>query len=567
MNINELKTKVDVSALMESPLSNWRPILSKECQVYVFNEGYIAKRFDQINYKFCSKDEAKEILIDNLYALLRYKYFKVISEDVDKKIDGIVKNFTANLKTTLTKVSFDSYTDCERIKMLPDYCIAFRNGVFNFKENEWFFKYDVISLVGLSNKMYIYNPEYTILWYMNYDFDPLEFGINDLSLNDFIDLLKELTKVNRNYAFELIYNISHNANDKFELAKFKHLCEILGYSVLQSFSQYFVMLIGSGQNGKNSLFDGCFSNRVIPSPANNDMDALENDRFITGSLENKAQNIFLETSAKTYTESKMIKALTGSMYQTIENKGVNKYSSIINCKYIFAGNDQEKIKFSDTTIGFKRRINMFEIFYRWDSKKKFLTKGDYYDTSFSDSLMELKEDSLNTTIYLYLAMYGIKMATNNFSSNFKFSANDWKDSYSDIDIDLKEKINEITIDSLLNYMKSSQRNFKLCEELFYDMDKVKLFKSKNLKKWGYVNYDDMIEMLTNEEVRSGFFADNDVYISVRILQEYCKITDTSTQFTQNLKKAFNITKFEMMGANKPYLKVTFINNKMKIFNN
>ena len=59
------------------------------------------------------------------------------------------------------------------------------------------------------------------------------------------------------------------------------------------------MLIGSGQNGKNSLFDGCFSNRVIPRPAANDLDAIEGDRFITGALENKAHNIFLETSAKT----------------------------------------------------------------------------------------------------------------------------------------------------------------------------------------------------------------------------------------------------------------------------
>ena len=70
--------------------------------------------------------------------------------------------------------------------MLPDYCIAFRNGVYNFKDNEWFFKYDIVQLVGLSNKMYMYDPTYTILWYMNYDFEPLMFGINDLDIIDFI---------------------------------------------------------------------------------------------------------------------------------------------------------------------------------------------------------------------------------------------------------------------------------------------------------------------------------------------------------------------------------------------
>ena len=152
------------------------------------------------------------------------------------------------------------------------------------------------------------------------------------------------------------------------------------------------MLIGAGQNGKNSLFDGCFTNRVVPIPASNDLESIENDRFITGALENKAHNIFLEstTVAKTYAESKVIKALTGSMYQTVESKGIQKYSGIINCKYIFAANDQDKLKFGDTTVGFRRRINMFEIFYQWDKEKRFLSRGDYYDTTFSDSLSELK---------------------------------------------------------------------------------------------------------------------------------------------------------------------------------
>ena len=137
-----------------------------------------------------------------------------------------------------------------------------------------------------------------------------------------------------------------------------------------SFSQNFVLFVGSGQNGKNSLYDGCFTGRVVPRPAANDLDSIENDRFITGSLENKAHNIFLESSAKTYTESKMLKAITGSMYQTIEQKGVDKYSGLINCKYIFAANDQEKIKFTDSTPGFKRRINVFEVWYISDSSEK-----------------------------------------------------------------------------------------------------------------------------------------------------------------------------------------------------
>ena len=564
MDGKELKNKVDVSALMQVPLSNWRPILSRECQVYVCGEGYLAKRFDQINYVFCDKDVAKEILIDNLYALLRYKYFTLMTEDVDNRIKKIVDNFTANLKTTLKKVSFDQQADCDIVNLIPNYCIAFRNGVYDFKNDTWLFKYDIVSLDYLKNKIYLYDDKYVIMWYMNYDFEPLGISIEDTSINDFIEIMKELTKTRRNFAFELIYNMSHNEEDKYEFSRFKHLCEILGYSVLQDFCQAFVLMIGSGQNGKNSLFDGCFTNKVVPTPAANDMDSIENDRFITGSLQNKAHNIFLETSAKTYTESKMIKALTGSMYQTIENKGQNKYSGIINCKYIFAGNDQDKIKFSDNTTGFRRRINMFEIYYRWDSAKRFLKKGDYYDTTFSDTLTEIKEDSLNTTVFLYFAMYGIMFATNNFKTNFKFSSNDWNENYSDMDLDLKDKINELDINTILKYIKTGPRAYQECEELFYDTKKVKLFKSNTLKSLGYEGYTGLIDMLISEEVRSAFFADNDVYISIRILQNIIHDMRPATTFTQDFKKVFNIKKFEMLSANKPYIKVSFVKNKIKI---
>ena len=137
--VKDLLEAVDTTALVARPLSDWRPVLTEECQVYVFGENYIAKRFDQINYKFCQKETAKEILIDNLYALLRFKYFPQTSEEIDDRIDKIVRSFTANLKTTLKRVSFDPNTDAVYIKTLPDYCIAFRNGVYNFKDDETFF--------------------------------------------------------------------------------------------------------------------------------------------------------------------------------------------------------------------------------------------------------------------------------------------------------------------------------------------------------------------------------------------------------------------------------------------
>lgn len=563
-SMKELTQQIDAATLMKLSLSDWRPLLSKECQVYVFNEAYLAKRFDQINYKFVGKNEAKEILIDNLYALLRFKYFPKQNEEIDARIKDIVASFSANLKTTLKKVSFDLDSDAEHVNLLPNSCIAFRNGVYDFMKAEWLFKYDIINLSELSNKIYLYDDKYVILWYINIDFEPLKLSIKDMPIEDFISFMKNYTMTNHNYCFELMYNMSHTYDDEFSLKMFKHLCQILGYAILQAFSQNFVLFVGSGQNGKNSLFDGCFTGRVVPRPAANDLESIEQDRFITGSLENKAHNIFLESSAKTYTESKMLKAITGSMYQTIEQKGVDKYSGLINCKFIFAANDQEKIKFTDTTIGFKRRINVFEVWYKWDSAGRYLKKGDYYDTKFSDTLEEIKDDVLNTIVFIYFGMYGLLDATRSFTKNFEFSYNDWHLSYSDVDLDLKDKLDRIDLASIVSYMKASKAHYEECKVLFYDTHKKRLYQSDTMSVLGYCSYDDMIKMLSDSDAFTNYFAENDVYVNLRLLQKFAGDFSSPAQFTQSLKKLYSLNALPSYYANQPYVKATFVGTKLKI---
>lgn len=562
--VKDLATEVDATALLTRPLSDWRPALADECQVYVFGENYLAKRFDQIHYKFCDKLQAKEILVDNLYALLRYKYFPKSSDEIDDRINKIVNSFTANLKTSLKKVSFDEAADCEVMHQLPDYCLAFRNGVYDFKNNKWLFKYNIVELKRISNKIYIYDPTVAVMWYFDYNFEPLPLDITKTSLQEFVEFMKSITKEpgQRNYCFELLYNMCHASDDSYSPERFTHLCEILGYSVLQSFSQYFVMFIGSGQNGKNSLFDGCFIHRIIPRPAANDLDSIESDRFITGSLENKAQNIFLETSAKTYVESKMIKALTGSMYQTIESKGISKYSSIINCKYIFAGNSKDKLKFSDNTVGFRRRINMYEIFFRWDSDKHFMKHGDYYDTTFSDSLVELAPVS-NTTTYVYFAMYGIMSATKGFNSNFKFTYNDWQEKYMEVDEELKEKLQDINIDHFVKYF-SNPKNKSELRSAFYTPERERLYLSKEMKTLGYTTPDKLLKLFEDEEAYTSFFAEHDVYISMKVLQGIVGDLHSSVTFNQAVKKIYSIANFENIYNNKAYCKINFKGKKLVI---
>ena len=559
--VEEMIKKIDTETLMDKPASAWREILAKEVHVYVFGEIYIAKRFDQINYVFCDRITAKEIVIDNLYALLRFKYFTKVSDEVDDKIAKIVNNFTQNLKTSLKKVSFDINSDTDVINMLPDGCVAFRNGVYDFIKNEWMFKYDILKLETLKNTMYLYDDKYCIFWYLNIEFEPLDISITDVSLQQFVEMMKEFTKEDTNYCFELMYNIAHDIDNKYSPKRFLHLCEILGYTLLNSFSQNFVMLIGSGQNGKNSLFDGCFTNKVVPTPAANSLKEIENDRFITGSLENKSHNFFFETSTTSaYEDSTMLKAITGSMYQTIQPKGINKYSGIINCKYIWSANDQEKVKFSDTSTGFRRRINLFEIWYQWDAQKRFMKRGDYYDTTFSDTLSEIKDNVFNTIIYVYFGMYGILSATKNRTCNFKFTENDWRLKYSDIDVSLKEKIERISLNKILEYLSSSD-NAKI---LLYSLDKKRLYDSKSIKELGYHGFDGMLELFSNEEDFLMFASENDFYINVRCLQEICGDKNRATAFTQNLKKLYNLPSLPNIYNNQPYVKCRFVGKKLTI---
>lgn len=587
---DEITSKIDSGIAMNRSLTDWRQILTKECQVYVYEQQYLGKRFDQVHYKFMGIDEAKEVLIDNLYAILLYKYFPTINDEVLNKIDTIVKSMSRNIKTFLTKISFadeNNYFQGLKMHRVPNSAVAFANGIFDFKANRFIQKYEKIYIPTINNTIVLY-PTYIIEWNFDFDFEPLPINIMDTSFEEFIDIMKTLDTSQKNYCWELFYNMSHDINNRFSMDRMIHLAEILGYTLIPQFLQYFVLLIGSGQNGKNSLFDGCFSAKVIPRPVANSIESIENDRFITASLENACHNIFLETSAKTYTDSNMLKALTGSMFQTIENKGVNKYSGVINCKYVFAGNDQSKIKFSDTTTGFRRRINIFEIYYAWDSDHRFMKYGDYYATDFSGDLHELKEDITNTICYIYLGMYGILSATKRFSKDFKFSYNEWTDAYSDIDVGLKEFFTEIADPELYFSIWGDTRflDDEHQKAAFYnDTGKVRLYSLDCLKPLGVFGYEtairyfksttsmvvvgaDMEEDTIEESNVRLFFADKDFYVSLAYLRamaiKHTKMAIGSQRdFNDKFKKIFPTVSYSMCSRREPYVRMRLIGNKLR----
>lgn len=579
-SIETIASAIDQQALLGRPITDWLPILAEDCQVYQLdNGGFLAKQFSQINFNFCDEKTATEILVDNLHSILRNKYFKVLTDEAFDRISQIVSKMTMNLRAVLKTITFNKDNIGENkylqyAQFIPDGCIAFRNGVYDFRNAKWLFQYEKIQL-KTGSTLISYTNKYLVRWYFNYNFEPLDFSLADIELKDFVQVLSEIDDTQHNYCFELAYNICHNAEHKFSLERFEHLCQILGYVCLNSFSQYFVMLVGAGQNGKNSLFDGCFTSHVIPKPASNDLDAIENDRFITGTLEGHAHNIFLETSAKTYRESKNIKSLTGSEDQTIEHKNVAKYSGIINCKFVFAGNDKQEVKFADTTNGFLRRINMFEIFYTWDAAKSFLKLADYYDTTFSQDLRELKADLLNTTIFVYLAMYGIKSATNNFTTTFTFTHNEWNAEYADINHDLKTQIEKIRCEHIFTWCRTSKENMEL--------GKTALFNAKNRRSVIYTITDEndiqifnSFDALVNatkhvKEVNEDIYCGSDyiedideLFMSLPFLKEYLGIETSQHMFNKNIQKIYGTNCISRCGANVACVHCTFKKGRLQI---
>ncbi len=469
--------------LLARSFRTWRRALADDCCVYQLeNGGFLAKRINQIAYSACDKSTAQDLLELNVRTLLFNKYFANITDEVESRINEVVKNCLTNITDMLKTVTYDRRNaqlnpKLTLIRALPDGCIAFNNGVFDFRKNDWFFKYDrSVADNGLS--IVSYDLDYIIRYYINIAFEPLPLTFENFQTTEaFLEACKAVDNVSPNLCFRLVYNMSFDDLNKFSLDKFEHLCEILGYTCLNSFSQYFVIMFGSGQNGKNSLFDGCFSHAVIPTPVANDIDSIEEDRYITGSLETACHNIYLESEAKTYKCSKNLKMLTGSEVQTIEHKFVGKYPGIINCKYIFAGNERDDIKFGDTSNGFLRRVNIITIPYTYDTRKDFLKRGDYYDTTFSDDLRELKQDFLCTEMFIYLAMYGTVLGTNNYQHSFRFTHNEWEQQYLEIDDTLKQKLENIDVmlDIIEPACKSPEAMLDF-ETVFYNDSRQRFYK-------------------------------------------------------------------------------------------
>lgn len=596
MTIEQIKENVDQKMLMTRSLADWQPILSRECQVYRFENGsYLAKHFSQIQYTICDCTTATNILIDNLYALLRNKYFSPLTDEALERINQIIKSFTVNLTDVLLHVTFNPKIDDDgliHIRNLPNGCVAFKNGVFDFRKNDWLFKYGRTRLKTGAD-LVEYPIDYIVRFYFNFNFKSLDINICDFTLDEFEQALKDVNKDTRNMCFELVHNMSFTESHQFSLERFEHLCQIMGYMCCSSMVEQFSIIFGTGQNGKDSLFRGCFTHHIIPTPASLSLDDIIEAQFATGTLEGKCHNINLELSPKTYKDVARLKVITGGEEIDIEKKGVQSHTGVINCRQLFAGNVQDDIKFSDTSNGFLRRVNIFNVYYVWDAQKTFMSRGDYFDTTFT--LDELKYDINNAIMFVYLGMFGLKSATHDFTTDFKFTHNEWSNYYTTTNTDIINDVLSITPKILLGYARSSDKKMLDFDKALYASNRKKLWRNEFDPSMFYFPTQELYQKYVKQDsnmvefssitnfLKSEYSApyENDTldidmayeiltqldefYIKTQTLQDLLGYNGKPTrEFNAALKQAFGATAFERLTENQPYIRCKFTKGKLVI---
>lgn len=596
MKLKDIEERIDRNANMTKSLSDWIPILATQVCVYRMGNQYLAKQFNNISYILCSKDDAKEIAKENIDALLKLRYFPNPTDEEYIRIKDIKSYFLDEIATSVIDITLNDDDDSKAMTMnkLPDSTIAFSNGVYDFKNDKWLFKYEkyareyAISDNETQTKEIIwYNPKWYIGWNFKRDFTPKGITLDsngdmivvddesdervsplNLSFEEYIELLKQLDKKKRNLFFELFWNMSHNENNQFSMKKAKHLAEVLGFMTMRSFCEYFVFLIGDGGNGKDSLFDAFFKGRIEPPLTTNSLKDIEEDKFVIASIAKAPMNIRSECEQGTITKSEMLKQLTGTDFQTIEEKGVNKYSGYINCKFIFSANNKEQLKFKDDSVGFTRRMNMYELFYQYDSEKSFLKKGDYYDTTYSNSMEFRDRDSDSLWSFYYMCMFGIKVATNNYTRPFVFKdeygnkLNDYSSTYVDIDTNVEERMKKITISDLVLYGRINDDD----SYILTDNGRV-LIKDDDFKYW----YNDTSKKKSIEKMLldndCSYTNEHDLFISVNSLMKITNLNMTSNMFTSNLKKIYKNCIMRKCTDNKNYILCSLAYQEFKVINN
>ena len=128
---------------------------------------------------------------------------------------------------------------------------------------------------------------------------------------------------------------------------------------------------------------------------------------------------------------------------------------------------------------------------------------------------------------------------------------------------LKEKINSITCEDVAEFMSKSEDRLKDCASMWYTASKSRLQNSSIMANYEVDSMLTLVRFFRSQEETTSFFADYDVFLSLRHLQLLIGKPIAAREFTNEIKRIYNPV-IEPIYNNKSYVRCTFVNGRLKI---
>lgn len=553
--IENIMEQVNVSMYLNMKLDAWKMKLAYECNVFVLGKRYLARRYDKINFSIVSESEARTILVDNVNALLKYKYLTITSDESRKKIEEITKVMKSNIKTNLIKVG--DKANGFNLHELPNGCIAFKNGVYDFKNNNWLFTYDTIDIPSLHDKIIFYNG-YMIKWYFNIDFKPFDFSIMEKPFNVFLKEQRRTKDISS--VMKVFCNYAHNNADKLSMEKAVHLSEVMGHLVQQKFTNN-VCFVNMNSQHSHILLDKFFTPYIVPKPSDFTLSYIERNKIAKDYLQQHSQNISYEYGDYATGRLSVITELTNDEMQNIDKQYKESDIQPINNHMLFCIGKNGDLNVSEDSPMLDR-LNIFDLNYRFSYHNQYLKTNDcYYD------MRNLSITLNDIIIFIYISMYGLRSATRDFTRDFKFTYNDFTGILSQKVNTLGEQLKNIKMDDFL-------QKIALDEDLkvvLYDTKYIeRLFRSESMhafykRKW--TNVSNLKTMLQTPRYYNAFFANKkEVFIRINFIYDYLGYTTSRKEFTRMIRKLYPTSDMRKIDNNRMYIRAYFENGLLKIIN-
>lgn len=336
---------------------------------------------------------------------------KEIKEESEEKLERLSIGLDDTLATMILKEHFNE----------GKHLLNLNNNVFVYKSGAWVKQelavLEKIVLNGIKKIMYSNNVEYTNIKEVIYkkkkndDMDGLTNKITSLILkmvatpesDDILNLRNKaehkhsvvntlnkeiyiqngkltvedhkydsylITQFNVNYVpgetcptwMMVLNNIFQKYADKDEMIR--HFCEILGY-ILQSKKKeaVFLILLGSGRNGKSFIMSEFSKIMGIDSTINDDMLKFSQGAHAESALVGK--NMFIDDDWKKgqLLPDDYIKKLSENKTLTANPKFKEQFNFVSRCTPVILANNSPKTK--DTSFGLERRAHVFDFTYQF----------------------------------------------------------------------------------------------------------------------------------------------------------------------------------------------------------